>query len=274
VCLVCEEVKNPDIHCDICNIPVPWMCYKPHIKAHEDQGHKSPIGIAFELVNILRTQTSGIPSCVCWDFVVAFVRKFFAMANERGIELATPEVVYHWTPEKNLNLIVDGNLKVPDGRKVLHQTDQGFYGKGVYTSPDPNYAKCYGHGCKKTILCMALTGKKFKASYPKHLGASLQPGYDIHISDDRNEMEWVFFDSAQLLPIFTLLPEEIDKVKPAIEMVKRELTTRYREVAFGSNTSMTDYMNQFGGQNSGGNRSFSSTVGKAAKSFASKFGFN
>eukprot|EP00494_Astrolonche_serrata_P033094 UN33363 len=137
VCACCGEKKNPFIKCDICDVPVPFMCYEQHMESHKKQGHKSPIGIAFSIVRLLRDQTSGIPSCVCWDFSVLFVRRFFKMANERGIKLATPKIVYHWTPEKNLQLIIDGNLKVPDGRKVLHQTDQGYYGKGVYTSPDP-----------------------------------------------------------------------------------------------------------------------------------------
>jgi len=159
-CLICSETKNPTIHCDICDVPVPFMCYEPHMKSHEKCGHRSPVGIAFSIVSILRNQTSGIPTVVCWDFALAFVRKFFQIANTRGIELAKPTIVYHWTPEKNINLIVDGNLKVPDGRNVLHQTDQGYYGKGVYTSPRVDYAKAYGHGATKTIMCLAICGKK------------------------------------------------------------------------------------------------------------------
>lgn len=245
-CDQCAEVKNPDIHCDICDVPVPFMCYEPHMNSHAAMGHKSPIGIAFAVVNALRTQTSGIPSCVCWDFVVNFVRRYIVMVKERGIEIATPEIVYHWTPAKNFDLIMNGNLKVPDGRKLLHQTDEGYYGKGVYTSPNPNYAKCYGHGAKKTIMCLALTGLKYKASYPQMLGKPLQEGYDIHISNDRNEMEWVFFSQDQLLPAFILLPEQIDSVMPTVEMVKAELVSSMREIMFGVDTDLNDYVSRHG----------------------------
>lgn len=233
-CLICEEVKNPEMHCDICDCPVPFMCYESHIESHAKCGHKSPIGIAFSIVSILRNQTSGIPTFVCWDFAVAFVRKFFQLANDRGIELAKPTVVYHWTPEKNINNIVDANLKVPDGRNVLHQTDEGYYGKGVYTSPDPNYARSYGHGAPKTVMCLALCGKKYVASYPQSLGKPLKQGFDMHVSNDRNNMEWVFFDNDQLLPAFVIEPDRIQDVKPEIDRVIRELVTCFREVVFGT----------------------------------------
>jgi len=231
-CLICSETKNPTIHCDICDVPVPFMCYEPHMKSHEKCGHKSPVGIAFSIVSILRNQTSGIPTVVCWDFALAFVRKFFQIANTRGIELAKPTIVYHWTPEKNINLIVDGNLKVPDGRNVLHQTDQGYYGKGVYTSPCVDYAKAYGHGATNTIMCLAICGKKYAASYPQMLGKPLKKGFDMHVSNDRNQMEWVFFDKDQLLPAFVIEPNRVKQVKKVIDNVTRELCVAYREVGY------------------------------------------
>lgn len=234
-CLTCSEDRNPSIHCDICDVPVPFMCYEPHIKSHEKCGHKSPISIAFSIISILRNQTTGIPTVVCWDFAVAFVRKFFKIAKNRGVKLATPTIIYHWTPEKNINLIVDGNLKVPDGRNVLHQTDEGYYGKGVYTSPDPNYGRSYGHGHSKTIMCLAVCGKQYKASYPESMGKPLTEGYDMHVSKDRGNNEWVFFDNDQLLPAFVIEPERIAEVQHVVDVVARELVTSYREVVHGAN---------------------------------------
>ena len=94
---------------------------------------------------------------------------------------------------------------VPDGNKLAHQTDEGYYGKGIYTSPDPVYAKGYGHGAHKTFVCLSLPGKMFPSCYPRDLGKPLQKGYDSHYSDDNRgkkpdqEKEWVFFNSDQLL---------------------------------------------------------------------------
>jgi len=231
-CLICSESKNPTVHCDICDVPVPFMCYEPHMKSHEKCGHKSPVGVAFSIVSILRNQTSGIPTSVCWDFALAFVRKFFQIASSRGIELARPKIVYHWTPEKNINLIVDGNLKVPDGRNVLHQTDEGYYGKGVYTSPSADYARSYGHGAKKTIMCLAICGNRYVASYPQMLGKPLKEGFDMHVSNDRNQMEWVFFNKDQLLPAFVIEPSRVKQVQGVIDNVTRELCTAYRELRY------------------------------------------
>jgi len=239
-CVTCNEVKNPTIHCDICDVDVPFMCYETHIKAHESAGHQSKVGIAFSIVSILRNNTSGIPTVVCWDFALNFVKKFFKMAEKRDLKLIRPKIVYHWTPKKNIDLIVNGNLKVPDGRKVLHQTDTGYYGKGVYTSPNATYGQAYGHGCDKTIMCMAICGKQYKASYPQSFGKPLMEGYDMHVSNDRQNMEWVFFDNDQLLPVFILEPSKIKQVLPVIDKVNQELLTTYREIAYGKTQQLPE----------------------------------
>ena len=47
-------------------------------------------------------------------------------------------------------------------QSVVHATDNGFYGKGIYTSPDPNYAVGYGHGATVTFGCLATVGNVYK----------------------------------------------------------------------------------------------------------------
>lgn len=199
------------------------------MEAHNKAGHKSPTGLAFDIVSILRNQTSGIPTVVGWDFALNFAKKFFELAKKRGINLAKPCVVYHWTPKKNTNLIIDGNLKVPDGRKILHQTDQGYFGRGVYTAPDPIYGQRYGRGARETILCLAIPGKKYTATYADSFGKPLRHGFDMHIS--RCGKEWVFFDSDQLLPIFVIEPQKIKLTKKVIGELLSRISKAY--FAFG-----------------------------------------
>ena len=73
----------------------------------------------------------------------------------------------------------------------VHATDDGFYGKGIYTSPDPNYAVGYGHGAHSTFACLAVVGKIHKASYAGDRGKGLRAGYDTQVSNDRSAKEWV-----------------------------------------------------------------------------------
>merc|ERR1719482_1141803 len=75
----------------------------------------------------------------------------------------TIELVYHWTREKNIDTIVNNNLRVPgetnaDGSHV--QTANGDkYGCGIYAASDISYGRCYGHGAHGALLCLAIPGR-------------------------------------------------------------------------------------------------------------------
>ena len=72
--------------------------------------------------------------------------------------------------------IVPGQGK---GSNIGHATDDGYFGKGIYTSPDPNYAKGYGD-CDKVFICLSLPGKMWASEYPHDSGKPCRNGYDSH----------------------------------------------------------------------------------------------
>ena len=140
------------------------------------------------------------------DNIIADLTNFTFNQSRR----CTAVICYHWTPIGNHSNIVQKNLKVPDGREVKHQTDVGYYGKGIYMSADPFYARSYGRGTDKVLVCLTLPGYQWKSTYPNDFGKGLRHGYDSHVSwgqcggGDRSYKEWVFFDSSQILPCYLI----------------------------------------------------------------------
>lgn len=185
--------------------------------------------LAYNIVQKFR-QNRRHPTIINWAFTVKFIVRFFQIADKRGIELALPEVVYHWTAVKNMHLVVDGNLKVPDGVSVFHATDDGWYGRGVYSSPNPTRFKAYGDGAKKTCMCLAVLGKTYVASYPKMLGKPLVTGYDSHVSDDAEHTEWVFFDNSQLLPLYFIKPAQLTRANDLVNQLRHLLIDQFLTV--------------------------------------------
>merc|ERR1712125_51049 len=78
----------------------------------------------------------GASPLVCSQAVAAaFARRMRRMLAEGGSRRAAVTIVFHWTPKKNFQPIDNCNLQVPEaGNGVTHQTDEGFYGRGIYTS--------------------------------------------------------------------------------------------------------------------------------------------
>lgn len=206
--------------CEVCGQLLSFHDYAAHCVDHETgqlaeadlSSFDTPEAVSAQLVEHFRASSEaplagGMPalrygSIANFDLAVNFIRQARRMHMSHGIERAKIYVVYHWTPRKNFRPIIDGNLRVPDGRTVFHQTDTGFYGAGIYTSPDFNYGKAYAHGDGACIICMSLPGRQCPSTYPRDNGAPCRPGYDSHMSTDRANMEWVFFASDQLLPCF------------------------------------------------------------------------
>jgi len=163
--------------------------------------------LAVEAVQVAGN-TLGGPRPVCSSSSAAsFVRRMRRMLSEGGAARAAVSIVYHWTPRSNFQPIDNRNLQVPGAATgVEHQTDEGYYGRGIYTSPDINIYRGYGGDADRAFLCLCLPGRQFPALYPEHMGADLQPGYDSHISGDDNDgpagTQWVLFSSDQLLALF------------------------------------------------------------------------
>jgi hypothetical protein len=114
--------------------------------------------------------------------------------------LHRPRIGFHGTKPHLLDLISETGLKVPDGEKVKHASDSGWWGKGIYTSGDPNYASGYS-GDGRVIVVAVLCGKVYNCVQRRD-GGKLEPGYDSHVAEDGRE--WVLFESAQVLPLFVM----------------------------------------------------------------------
>jgi hypothetical protein len=136
---------------------------------------------------------------VNYDHALRFLERYARELAASPRHAARILVVYHGTGHQNFSKIVDGNLKVPGGGSgVRHATDNGFYGKGVYTTPDVNLALSYARGgC--VFVCLALPGRQFSASL-RDRGKACRAGYDSHYGGHGKEL--VFFSSDQLLPVF------------------------------------------------------------------------
>jgi hypothetical protein len=69
-------------------------------------------------------------------------------------------------------------------------------GRGVYTSPDPNFANNYSKDGKLIVVAVLLGNARV------YEGGPLQRGFHSHISN--NGKEFVSFDASCVLPLFLL----------------------------------------------------------------------
>ena len=137
-----------EFKCSACDSIRPKPSIPKYVMAMKDD-------LSSHIINALREVDGHIVNIT---FVQNFVVKYFKMCEEIGYKLAYPKIVYHWTRTSNFNAISNTGLRVPDGVAVKHATDTGFYGRGIYTSPDPEYARGYGHGATKLFVCLSLPG--------------------------------------------------------------------------------------------------------------------
>jgi len=189
------------ICCGNCQAPNEVQLQLKKEEEEEEEVESSPVNkLTTSIVNKIRNATSASQKpVISFDLCKKFVLKYFELRNKLTRHLCEPKVVYHWTKKHNFEGIEEKGLLVPDGSKVKHTTDLGYYGKGIYTSPDPDYASVYGDG-KDVFVCLSLPGRQYSSTYPNDLGKPCRPNYDSHISNDQNGgKEWVFFDSSQLL---------------------------------------------------------------------------
>ena len=180
-------------------------------------------------------------ACANFDLAVKFFEKHAAMLarapcprsrRNKGTRATPLAIVYHGTSRSNFRAIMEGNLKVPDGRAVKHVTDDGFFGRGIYTTTDPRLAFAYAKDA--IVFCLsgaagapvqghaeARPGRAKKAGYDSHLGYVLRGVREVHSTDAgcRDDVEasrrWrhsirrratarpqlVFFDTDQVLPL-------------------------------------------------------------------------
>lgn len=208
------------VPCECCGDLFMLSEYQAHLAEHQAKISKevdlaefaTPEALAAYLVEHLRGAVEVLGSngkamlprgsVANYDLAVGFVRRARSMHCDHGSQFAQLHIVYHWTPRTNFSSIIDNNLQVPDGHSVLHRTDAGYYGTGIYTSPEFSYGEAYARGDGACFICLALPGRQHFSTYPQDFGGPCRAGYDSHVSGDRNNMEWVFFASNQLLPCF------------------------------------------------------------------------
>jgi hypothetical protein len=203
-----------------------------------EEERRAPALLAAEICEQLRSaHIHEYGSVANFDHAEAFLERHARMLAASGslseVKILT---VYHGTKRReNYSKIMDGNLKVPDGTVVLHATDTGvlrlfrcysstcplvtnrsssnsphhyphttkfllgYWGKGVYTSPNSSLALSYS-GNQPVFVCLALPGRQLLASQEKHHGKPCEPGFDSHYAPGGQEL--IFFKSDQLFPIY------------------------------------------------------------------------
>ena len=119
-------------------------------------------------------------------------------------EFSDPVVAYHGTSSSRISSIVTRGLLIPgQSSHVTRKTGAGFYGDGIYASPDPAVSAGYADSAssKRLIVCSTILGRIFRCP-DLMMDAPLQPGFDSHISPCGRE--YVLYDSAQILPVLVL----------------------------------------------------------------------
>jgi len=138
------------------------------------------------------------------ELVARYETRWNALKASRGEVLARPKIAYHGTSEANLTSILERGLLVPgqgEGKDVKHATDNGWWGGGIYLSPDAGLSIGYCRGGKRLLICSVLMGKPYTVTQRMD-GKGLQEGHDSHIAC--NGTEWVIFDPAQVLPCYQI----------------------------------------------------------------------
>lgn len=124
--------------------------------------------------------------------------------GRQGSELSE-EWAFHSTKPTNIEGICQQNVLM----KKAGSTDSGYFGAGLYFSRHPDYTFIYGNqmkppiaGDRGTVLLFKVLLGRSKQLHNLQMGASLESGYDSHVSP--KGFEWVLFDSDQCLPCYVI----------------------------------------------------------------------
>jgi hypothetical protein len=146
-----------------------------------------------------------------------------ALDNPKDLasELCRPRVAFHGTSRHKVTSIVRWGFVIPgstaDNRRVLVQHGSSF-GKGIYTSPDAEYALAYSRwsdrGLVKTraedlpglrlIICAVLMGRAVQVTREatRRTTELADERANSHLSP--NKCEYVVFDAAQIIPCYVV----------------------------------------------------------------------
>lgn len=139
-------------------------------------------------------------------------------------ELAVPRVTFHGAPRHCIQSIVRYGFAIPgteigtSGTK-LRQSHGSSFGNGVYSSPDSTYASHFlsyqaGSGTKlqrpcnlpglRLIVCATLMGLPIAVDSRDAHDVDSLLGRHCHSHVSRNELEYIVFHSAQIIPVYVL----------------------------------------------------------------------
>lgn len=136
------------------------------------------------------------------ELVTAFEARWNQMTKQLGKNLTVPSIAYHGTAEANINSILEKGLLVPGkgaGKDVGHATDNGWWGGGIYLSPDHSLSIGYCGGGRKLLICSVIMGRRYRVT-ERMDGGDLVEGYDSHVAEEGKE--WVIFEPSQVLPCY------------------------------------------------------------------------
>jgi len=125
------------------------------------------------------------------ELVIAYERASERLRRSRNATEAQPHISYHGTQEARIESILERGLLVPGkgkGKDVTHATDTGFWGGGIYLSPNPGLSIGYMRGGSKLLMCSTLMGRRYQCTNMMN-GADLMAGYDSHVAPGGQEWD-------------------------------------------------------------------------------------
>jgi Poly(ADP-ribose) polymerase catalytic domain len=142
-------------------------------------------------------------------------------AKEEMIDyLVKPKLTFHGTRSSAISSIVRHGFLKPGDKHPKTGEEVGVrcgntYGKGIYSSPDPNFAMCYSefdaHRTRseeipgfKLIVCATLMGRAATVFREDNWREQNKPyrGADSHVGNEGQE--YIVFSSAQILPCYVI----------------------------------------------------------------------
>lgn len=120
------------------------------------------------------------------ELVIRFEVRWEALRRQLGESFVKYELAYHGTDPKNIDSICEKGLLVPGkGNNVGHATDTGWYGKGIYTSPNAQISVGYCRNGGKLIICSVFRGRVYKCTQ-QITGQPLRDNHESHESPVNN----------------------------------------------------------------------------------------
>eukprot|EP01124_Arcella_intermedia_P014927 TRINITY_DN21480_c0_g1_i1.p1 TRINITY_DN21480_c0_g1~~TRINITY_DN21480_c0_g1_i1.p1 ORF type:complete len:962 (-),score=266.88 TRINITY_DN21480_c0_g1_i1:38-2923(-) len=172
--------------------------------AHRYLPNKEVIDFIEKGVKTHNKQIVSIENVLKPELVIAYEKAWERLKKSRPATESTPHIAYHGTSADRIDSILEKGLLVPGkglGKNVTHSTDTGWWGGGIYLSPNPGLSIAYMRTGNKLLMCSVLMGKRFQCTVQIH-GADLKEGYDSHMDPSGNE--WIIFDPGQVLPCYLI----------------------------------------------------------------------